>query len=52
MGDETELFWRKKIADDVETAWANLVLKNYYTGNLAVEMIVDYIRSGNNEDIQ
>jgi hypothetical protein len=48
----SEEFWRQKIADEVENAWSNFILRNYYSNDLATKMIVEYIRSGNNETLQ
>jgi hypothetical protein len=50
MSDEQ--FWRNKIAEEVEQAWSNLVLRNYYSNDLATKMIIKYIRSGNDETLQ
>jgi hypothetical protein len=52
MSDETEFFWRNKIADEVENAWSNFVLRNYYSSELATKIIVDYIRNGKDEALR
>jgi hypothetical protein len=49
--EDQEAFWRKKIADEVELAWENFVLKNYYTSNLATKMIIEFIREGDRDSL-
>lgn len=44
-----ENFWRQKIAEDLELAWKNMPLKNYYSGELLVKIITDFIRKGNRD---
>jgi len=52
MMEEQEKFWRKKIADEVELAWEDFVLKHYYTSSLATKMIIEFIREGNRDSLQ
>jgi hypothetical protein len=49
--EESEQFWRKKIADDVESAWKNLPLRLYYSNETLAEVIIDFIRKGNSENL-
>jgi hypothetical protein len=50
--DNLERLWREKIADEVESAWKSLLLKRYYTSDLAASMIIDFIRKGDGETLR
>jgi len=47
-----EGFWRNKIADDLSAAWEKMLLKNLYSGELLISMVVDFIRKGDSETLR
>jgi hypothetical protein len=50
--NESEFFLRNKIANELSVAWENMLLKNLYSGDLLVSMIVDFIREGDGETLR
>jgi hypothetical protein len=48
---EEELL-RNKIADELSAAWEKMTLKQLYSGELLISMILDFIRKGDSETLR
>lgn len=47
-----EEFWRNKIANDLSSAWEKMTLKQLYSGELLISIILDFIKDGSRETLQ
>lgn len=47
-----EEFWRTKIANDLSAAWEKMALKQLYSGELLMSIVLDFIKDGNRETLQ
>ena len=49
--NESEIFWRNKISEELSAAWDNMLLKNLYSGDLLVSIIVEFIKRGDRDTL-
>jgi len=46
-----EEFWRNKIAEELDSAWEKMVMKELYRGDLLFSMIRDFVKEGNRDTL-